>query len=115
MEKSLDADKNTQGKRKRFDPRSGVVDILIKAYEQAGHWQTKRQILSLFSDDFSRPELQEIIPGLSKWRIEQARQHATEVGKGQPLPEILSFRTRIAHEKVDQKLSSLIWEKKTLS
>lgn len=42
-----------------------------------------------------------MIPGLSKWRIDQARQHATEAGKGQPLPEIPSFRTRIEHEKVD--------------
>ena len=42
-----------------------------------------------------------MIHGLSKWRIDQARQHATEVGKGQPLPEIPSFRTRIEHEKVD--------------
>ncbi|KAL9974162.1 hypothetical protein ACROYT_G011171 [Oculina patagonica] len=101
MERSLDADRNNQGKRKRFDPKSGLVESLIKAYGQAGHWQTKRQILSLFADDFSRAELQDMIPGLSKWRIDQARQHATEVGKGQPLPEIPSFRTKIGHEKVD--------------
>ena len=97
----LDPNRDNQGKRKRFDPNSGLVDILVKAYEQAGHWQTKRQILSLFADDFSRVELQEMIPGLSKWRIDQARQHATEAGKGQPLPEIPSFRTRIEPEKVD--------------
>ena len=42
-----------------------------------------------------------MIPGLSKLRIDQARQHATEAGKGQPLPEIPSFRTRSEHEKVD--------------
>lgn len=97
----LNADKDNQGKRKRFDPSSGLVDVLIKVYEQADHWQTKRQILSLFADDFSRAELQEMIPGLSKWRIDQARQHATEAGKGQPLPEIPSFRRKIDHEKVD--------------
>ena len=80
----LDPNRDNQGKRKRFDPNSGLVDILVKAYEQAGHWQTKRQILSLFADDFSRVELQEMIPGLSKWRIDQARQYATEAGKGHP-------------------------------
>ena len=69
--------------------------------QKLNDWQTKRQILSLFADDFSRAELQEMIPGLSKWRIDQARQHATEAGKGQPLLEIPSFRTRIEHEKVD--------------
>ena len=66
MEALFDADRTNQEKRKRFDPSSGLVDVLIKAYEQADHWQTKRQILSLFSDDFSRVELQEMIPGLSK-------------------------------------------------
>ena len=97
----LDADRDNQGKRKRFDPSSGLVDVLIKAYEQADHWQTKRQILSLFADDFSRAELQEMISGLSKWRIDQARQHATEAGKGQPLPELPRFRAKIDREKVD--------------
>ena len=42
-----------------------------------------------------------MIPGISKWRIDQARQHAKEAGKGQPLPEIPSFRTKIDREKVD--------------
>ena len=42
-----------------------------------------------------------MIPGLSKWRIDQARQYATEAGKVQLLPEIPSFRTRIEPEKVD--------------
>ena len=60
----LDPNRDNQGKRKRFDPNSGLVDILVNAYEQAGHWQTKRQILSLFADDFSRAELQEMIPSL---------------------------------------------------
>ena len=95
----LDPNRGNQGKRKRFDPNSGLVDVLVKAY--AGHWQTKRQILSLFADDFARAELQEMISGLSKWRIDQARQHATEAGKGQPIPQIPSFRTGIEHEKVD--------------
>ena len=42
-----------------------------------------------------------MIPGLSKWRFDQARQQATEAGKGHPLPEIPSFCTRIEPEKVD--------------
>jgi len=82
----LDPNRGNQGQRKRSDPNSDLVNILVQTYEQAGHWQTKRQILSLLADDFSRAELQEMIPELSKWRIDQARQRATEAGKGQPLP-----------------------------
>lgn len=97
----LETNSDNRGKRKHFDPRSDLVDGLVKAYQQAKHWRTKRQILSLFADDFSRAELQNMIPGLSKWRIDQARQHATEAGKGQPVPEITRYRARIDYEKVD--------------
>ena len=41
MEALFDADRTNQEKRKHFDPSSGIVDVLIKAYEQAGHWLTK--------------------------------------------------------------------------
>ena len=80
---------------------------MIKAYDQAESWQTKRQILSLFANEFSRRELQTLIPGLTKWRIDQARQlqHTTEAGKGQAVPEQTIFRKRIDQGKVDHFIS----------
>ena len=33
MERNFDVDRNNQGKQKRFDPMSGLVESLIKAYE----------------------------------------------------------------------------------
>ena len=76
---------------------------MIKAYDQS--WQTKRQILSLFTNNFGHRELQTLIPGLTKWRIVQARQNATEAGKGQVVPEQTIFRKRIDQEKVDHFIS----------
>ena len=70
----LDPNRSNQGKCKRFDPNSGLVDVLVKAYEQAGHWKTKRQILSLFADDFSRAELQEMIYASMQQKPEKASQ-----------------------------------------
>ena len=128
----LDRNRDNQGKRKRFDPNSGLVDILVKVYEQAGHCQTKQQILSLFADDFSRAELQEMIPCLSKWRIDQARQHATEAGKGHHSPKFLVSVQELSTKRCiislnifpdhnlsrtwrsGQKLSSLTREKRLL-
>ena len=101
LEVHWDTNRGSQRKCKQFDPNSGLVGSLVKVSQQAAHWQTKRQILSLFADNVSRAELQEMIPGLSKWRIDQGRQHATEGWKGQPLTEIPSFRTRIGSKKVD--------------
>ena len=46
-------------------------------------------------------ELQTLIPGLTYSRIDQARQHATEAGKGQVVPKQTIFRKRIDKGKVD--------------
>lgn len=86
--------------RKSFHPCSAIIDSLVKAYYQANSWQTKRQILSIFANDFSRSELMILIPSLSKWRIDQARQHASDVGKGQLVHEEPVFRTRISSAQV---------------
>ena len=86
-------------KRKRMD--TGLVDTLISAHNDAENWQTKRQILSLFVNDFSKTELQQMIQGLSKWRIDQARRHAIDVGEGQPLSDKPIFRTRLDPVKTD--------------
>ena len=61
-------------KRKYFDVNSDLIDALIEAHNQAQSWQTKRQILSLFANDFSRFELQRMIPGLTKHAILQLKQ-----------------------------------------
>ena len=91
-------------RRKYFDINSELIDSLIKAHNEAESWETKRQILSLFANDFSRSELQSLIPGLSKWRIDQARSHATQTGKGQPVKEKPIYRARIQSARVDHFL-----------
>ena len=91
-------------KRKYFYQNSAILEVLVKAHDAAESWQTKRQILSLFANDFSRVELQQMIPGLSKWRIDEARQHAIYRGKGLPVLEQPIFRRRIDAAKVDHFL-----------
>ena len=56
----------------------------------------------------SRRELQTLIPGITKRRIGQARQHATEAGKGQVVPEQTIFRKRIDQGKVDHFISYIL-------
>ena len=45
-----------------------------------------------------------MIPGLSKWQIDQARQHVIHTGQGQPVTDHPIFRTRIDATKVDHFL-----------
>ena len=49
-------------------------------------------------------DLQKLIPGLTKWQIDQAREHATKSGKGQPVTDKPIFRARLDPVKVDHFL-----------
>ena len=42
-----------------------------------------------------------MIPGLTKWRVDQARCHATDVGEGQPLLDKPIFHIRLDRVKTD--------------
>ena len=99
-EATIGSAQESSTRRKSFDPSSPIIDSLVKAYEQATSWQTKRQILSIFANDFTRPELTNLISSLTKWKIDQARQHACDIGKGQTLVSEPVHRRRISTSQV---------------
>ena len=53
---------------------------------------------------FSKSDLQKLIPGLSIYKIDTARKHATEFGAGRPLPEQEIKRCRLDLVKIDHFL-----------
>ena len=57
--------------------------------------------LTLFANDFSRSQLMNMIPALSKWRVDEARQHATKVGEGLHVSQEPIFRSRISPVQID--------------
>ena len=79
--------------QRRSDYKS-TVDLL-RVYHEAENRQTQLQILSMFAKHFSKKELREMIPGLSKWQIDQARRNAAEEGPGQPVVAEPIKRTRL--------------------
>ncbi|KAI8493027.1 hypothetical protein Bbelb_290310 [Branchiostoma belcheri] len=80
------------------------TQTLVKAYQQAGTLQTRQQILSHFADNYSKQDLQELIPGLSKWRTDQARAHSAETGPGKPVQQQQQI-TRLNPVKTDHFLA----------
>ena len=58
----IERDESSSSKGKHFDTHTGLIDVLIKAYDQAESWQTKRQILSLFANDFKPQRIANINP-----------------------------------------------------
>ena len=73
-------------------------------YKLADNRHTRMQILSLFVNAFSKSQLMEIIPGISKRQIDDARRHADLRGPGKPsnAPEII--RVRLDATKTDHFL-----------
>lgn len=60
--------------------------------------------VSLFAGDYSKTELLQMIPGLTKWRIDEARKHAFKNKPGQPIEPPTLQRTRLDPVKVDHFL-----------
>lgn len=65
---------------------------------------TRRQILSVFVSDYSKTQLLSLIPGLTKWRIDEARKHALVASPGQVIEPPVLQRCRLDPVKVDHFL-----------
>ena len=84
---------------------SKELSILLEVYSQSESRHTRLQILSMFARHFSRSELKEMIPGLSKWQIDQARRHAVEEGPGQQVLPTPIRRKRLDPAKTSHFVS----------
>ena len=75
-----------------------VIEGLVEAYKSAENRETRLQLLSLFVNKFSKSQLQEIVPGVSKRQIDDARKHADLRGPGMQVnpPEIRRMRLKPA-------------------
>ena len=100
LRRSLDATLVKKGTESRAcsiieEVTTDQLSILLKVYHEAESRHTRLQILSMFAKHFSKKEIREMIPGLSKWQIDQARRHAAEEGPGQPVVSVPIKRTRL--------------------
>lgn len=85
-------------------PEHNLLTTLTRLYEEATTWQVRRQILSMFARDYSKTELQVLIPGLSKWCIDEARHHAFISSRGSLIDTPTIQRCRLDPVKVDHFL-----------
>ncbi|XP_067037496.1 uncharacterized protein [Acropora muricata] len=81
-----------------------ATERLVQAYKLADNRHTRLQILSLFVNIFSKSQLQEILPGISKRQIDEARKHTDLRGPGKlPSPPEIR-RMRLEATKTDHFL-----------
>ena len=89
---------------KEPSPENKIVVTLVSLYEGATSWYTKMTILSIFVQHYSKSKLKSMVPGLTTWRIDQARKHSAVVGEGVSEEREPVVRYRLDEEKVDHFL-----------
>ena len=85
-------------------PEKTLRSRLVTLYNEATNWYTRQQILSVFVADYSKTELLSFIPGLTKWRIDEARKHAFCTSPGHIIEPPVLQRSRLDPVKVDHFL-----------
>jgi hypothetical protein len=77
------------------DLDSTLLEVLVECYNNANHWSSRRQILSIIADKVSFTTLQKWIPGISRYRFSIARHHRLLHGRGSEVPQGDQRQTRM--------------------
>ncbi|VDI58240.1 Hypothetical predicted protein, partial [Mytilus galloprovincialis] len=92
----------------RVESDTSITNLIAKLYSESDNNMLKCQLLSLISSPnmHTKSELMELIPDLTKHKIDQSRTHASQHGPGSlPLKKELSHRNRMDEVKLDHALS----------
>jgi hypothetical protein len=87
--------------RNTVAPENEVVQKLVTLYQDTSSRTTRLEILSIFSQDYSKSQLKQMMPGVTTWRIDEARKHAALYGAGTTKEIPKTHRTRLNPAKVD--------------
>ncbi|KAI8484044.1 hypothetical protein Bbelb_381620 [Branchiostoma belcheri] len=87
-----------------------ITDIpesfFTETFEEEKYSDPRRAKQDYGFKEMEQKDLQELIPGLAKWRIDQAKAHAAEAGPGKPVQQQI-YRTRLNPVKTDHFLAFL--------
>lgn len=87
------------------DIDSTLLEVLVECYQNAGHWSTRRQLLSIMADKVSFKVLKTWLPNLSKYRFNIARHHILLHGRGATVPLAENKRMKVLPPQLDHFLA----------
>jgi hypothetical protein len=96
---------DTQSDEEDYYVDKSLMEALVECYNNANHWSSRRQILSIMADKIPYSSLKNWIPGLSRYRFNMARHHTLLHGRGATVTSTKSTRMYIAPEKLDHFLT----------
>ena len=82
-----------------------LVEALTECYNNAGHWSTRRQVLSILADKISLKMLKKWIPDLTRYRFNIVRHHQLLHGRGAMMPTTQHTRIYVAPEQLSHFLN----------
>ena len=62
------------------------LEALVKIYQHATSWDTRKQVLAIMADLVPYRDIQKFLPGLTVYRVREARLHILKCGRGAALP-----------------------------
>lgn len=87
------------------DIDSTLMEVLVECYQNASHWSTRRQILSIMADKVRFKVVKTWIPNLSRYRYNIARHHILLHGRGSSVPLAENTRMKVSPVKFDHFLT----------
>ena len=81
------------------------LEALAETYQHATSWNTRRQVLAIIADLVPYRDIQKFIPGVTDYRIKEARHHILKYGRGAAVPLTKSPRIRVNESQLDHFLT----------
>ncbi|XP_076090297.1 uncharacterized protein LOC143062512 [Mytilus galloprovincialis] len=64
---------------------NAILETLVEIYKRADSWTFQRQILTTIVKDMELQDVQKLIPGLTRYKFNQAKEHIQQFGVGEPV------------------------------
>lgn len=78
-----------------------LLEALAECFENATHWRSRRQILSIFADKVSFKVISQWLPEITRYRYNIARHHQLLHGRGTEVAVEKRTRVKISLDKLD--------------
>ncbi|XP_061190254.1 uncharacterized protein LOC133198128 [Saccostrea echinata] len=81
--------------------RSTTLDTLVDIYNSAESWTLQRQILSIIIQQHSFDSIQKLIPDVTRYKYDKAREHSEAFGVGEPVRPFKQSREKFDADQLD--------------
>ncbi|VDI36918.1 Hypothetical predicted protein, partial [Mytilus galloprovincialis] len=99
---------NNNAVDKQNESKDELLNLILRLYDEADSNALKMQLLSIISTTSlnSKSQLLELKPGMSKWKVDQSRSHATRFGVGTIQTEKTpNYRDKMDKEKLKHAMA----------